>query len=217
MQSVLLIIVGYLLGSIPTAYLAGRWLKGIDLREYGSGTVSGTGVIYHVGLGAGVVAGLLDVAKGALATWLVLRLGSSLTVGLLAGLAAVIGHNWPLYLKFKGGRGISPFMGVMLVVFPLGVLWLLLFLAAGRLLKLTALVAFCGILTLPLLTYITRQPTVVILTSIGMLLITVIKRLEANRLPLPSGPERRQVLIRRLLFDRDVDVNEEWVSRRPAG
>lgn len=217
MWNALVIIGGYLLGSIPTAYLAGRWLKGIDLREYGSGTVSGTGVIYHVGLAAGVLAGLFDVAKGALAAWLALRLGSSLAVGLLAGLAAVIGHNWPIYLGFKGGRGISAFMGMMLVVFPLGVLWLLLFLAVGRLLKLTALIAFCGILTLPLLSCVTRQPTAVTLAGIGMLVITVVKRLEANRLPLPSGPERHQVLLHRLFLDRDVGTNEEWVSRRPEG
>lgn len=216
MWNVLWIIAGYLLGSIPTAYLAGRWLKGIDLREYGSGTVSGTGVIYHVGLGAGVLAGLFDVAKGAFVPWLALRLGTPLAVALLAGLAAVVGHNWPLYLGFKGGRGISPFMGMMLVVFPWGVLWLLLFLAVGRLLKYTAVVALLGILTLPLLTHFAGQPAVVTMASVGMLLITVVKRLEANRLPLPSGPERRRVLLRRLLLDRDVGANEAWVERRPG-
>ncbi|MEM4725290.1 MAG: glycerol-3-phosphate acyltransferase, partial [Candidatus Hadarchaeum sp.] len=198
MWNALWVIVGYLLGSIPTAYLAGRWLKGIDLRQYGSGTVSGTGVIYHVGLGAGVLAGLLDITKGALAPWLARQFGAPLPVVLLAGLSAVLGHNWPLYLGFKGGRGISPFMGMMLVVFPWAVLWLLLFLAIGRLLRYTAVVALLGILTLPLLTYFAGQPAAVTLASVGMLLITVIKRLEANRLPLPPGPERRQVLLRRL-------------------
>jgi glycerol-3-phosphate acyltransferase PlsY len=216
MWHALWVIAGYLLGSTPTAYLAGRWLKGIDLREYGSGTVSGTGVIYHVGIGAGVLAGLFDVAKGAFIPWLARQWGAPLPVLLLAGLAAVVGHNWPLYLGFKGGRGISPFMGMMLVVFPWGVLWLLAFLAIGRLLKYTALVAFCGILTLPLLTYVAGQPAAVTLASVGMLLITTIKRLEANRLPLPSGPERRRVLLRRLFLDRDVSVNEEWVLRRPG-
>lgn len=215
METLLLIIAGYLLGSIPTAYLAGRGIKGIDLREYGSGTVSGTGVIYHVGTWAGVLVGLLDIGKGALSAWLGARSGLGLSAALLAGLAAVVGHNWPLYLRFKGGRGISPFMGTLLITFPWGVLWLLLFLAIGRLFHYTALVALCGIATLPLLTWIAGQPPAVTWAGVGMLLITIAKRLEANRLPLPPGPERRRVLVRRLFLDRDVDAGDEWVMRQP--
>jgi len=214
--SLLVILVGYLLGSIPTAYLAGRWLKGIDLRRYGSGTVSATGVYYHVSKPVVVAVGVFDIAKAALPTWLSLRLGLGLPVAVTAGLAAMIGHNWPLYLDFKGGRGHSAIMGTMLVVFPWGFLWILAFLALGRLLKRTALASLIGVVTLPLLTWATGQAEAVTWVGVAMLVITVLKRLEANRLPLPpSGPERRRVLLNRLLFDRDVTVEEKWVERKP--
>jgi len=99
----------YLLGSIPSAYLAGKWLKGIDLRKYGSGTVSASMVWEHVAKWAVVPVGLFDIFKGALPTWLSIRLGLSEAAAMVIGFAAVVGHNWPLYLNFHGGRGFSPF------------------------------------------------------------------------------------------------------------
>lgn len=92
-RALLLIAMGYLMGSIPTSYLAGHWLKGIDLRRYGSGTVSGTGVYYHVSRPAVVAVGVLDIAKVWLPTWLGLRWGLGLGIALAAGLAAMVGHN----------------------------------------------------------------------------------------------------------------------------
>lgn len=215
--SLLWVIAAYLMGSIPSAYLAGRWLKGIDLRHYGSGTVSGTGVYYHVSKPAIVAVGLFDLAKAALPTWLALRWKLGLGVALMAGLAAMIGHNWPLYLEFKGGRGHSTILGIMLVVFPWGFPYLLAFMAAGRLLGYTALLSLLGIASLPLLTQLVHQPAEVVWASVTMLIITVIKRLEANRQPLPpKGPERRRVLLSRFLFDRDVGPRQEWVERKPT-
>jgi len=215
-KSLLLVVAGYLLGSIPTAYLAGQWLKGIDLRRYGSGTVSGTGVYYHVSRPAVVAVGLFDIAKAALPTWLALRWGLGLETALTAGVAAMVGHNWPVYLKFKGGRGHSTILGMMLVVFPWGFPYLLAFMALGRLLGYTALLSLLGIASLPVLTWLTGQPAEVIWAGVAVLAITVIKRLEANRQPLPpQGPERRRALLNRFLHDRDVGPGEEWVTRRP--
>jgi len=215
-KSALMVVAGYLLGSIPSAYLAGRLLKGIDLRRYGSGTVSGTGVYYHVSKWAVVAVGLFDIAKAAFPTWLGLRLGFGLPVALAAGLAAVVGHDWPLCLGFKGGRGISPFMGALAVTFPWGSLFVLIMLGIGRLFKYTAPVSLLALVTLPLLSWATGQPSAVTWACLGMLLITVAKRLEANRIPLPSGAERQRVLVRRLLLDRDVRAREKWVHRIPS-
>ncbi|MFQ5885727.1 MAG: glycerol-3-phosphate acyltransferase [Anaerolineae bacterium] len=214
---ILVIILGYLLGSISSAYLAGRWLKGIDLRRYGSGTVSGTGVYQHVARGAMVAVGIFDVAKGAFPTWLGIRLGLGLPLALAAGLAAVAGHNWPFYLGFKGGRGLATMLGILLVVLPWGALWLLVTLGLGRLLRYTALGALVGVAALPFLSWITEQPPAVAWACGGMLFLTVAKRLEANRLPLPPpGAKRRQTLMRRFLFDRDVGTREPWTERGPV-
>ena len=214
-RCVLLVVFGYLLGSIPSAHIAGRRLRGIDLRQYGSGTVSGTGVYHHVAKWAVVVVGLFDIAKAAFPTWLGLRLGLGLPVALAAGLAAVAGHNWPLYLSFKGGRGLGAFMGMMLVTYPLATLLLLASLGIGKLLKGTAVVSLAAVAVLPLLSWATGQPSALTWACLGMLLITALKRLEANRIPLPPGTERRQVLMRRLLMDRDVGAREAWVGRSP--
>jgi glycerol-3-phosphate acyltransferase PlsY len=215
-KSALLVVAGYLLGSTPTAYLASRWLKGVDLRRYGSGTVSGSMVWEHVTRWAVVPVGLFDVGKAALPAWLGLRLGVGMPVAAAAGLAALAGHNWPLYLHFTGGRGLGCFMGVLLVIFPWGVPWVLAFLAIGFLLGDSAPFALSSLLTLPLLAAAVDGPAVVAPATGAMLLLTLAKRLEANRRPLPPpGPERWRVVLRRLFLDRDIASHPEWIQRQP--
>lgn len=212
-----LIWIGYLLGSIPTAYLAGRLLRGVDLRQWGSRTVSGTAVYYHVARWAIFPVGLLDVLKAAIPTLGALSLGRPRGVAIAAGLAAVIGHNWPIWLGFHGGRGIGPFLGMLAVTFPAGALWILGALAIGRLLRATAILALLAIAGLPALVWLAGGPPEVAVGGLAMLGITVIKRLEANREPLPPDPtERRRVLWRRLWLDRDTASWEVWMFRRPG-
>jgi glycerol-3-phosphate acyltransferase PlsY len=212
-----LILLGYLLGSIPTAYLAGRLLRRVDLRQWGSRTISATMVYYHVSRWALLPVGLLDVLKGAAPALLAMSLGRPRGVAVAAGLAAVLGHNWPLSLGFHGGRGIGPFLGWLGVLFPPGALWILGGLAIGRGLRLTAVTALLAIAALPGFVLLLNGPSEVAAGALGMLGITVVKRLEANREPLPVDPaERRRVLWRRLWLDRDVAFWEAWMFRRPG-
>ncbi len=207
---------GYLLGSIPTAYLASQWLKGRDLRRYGSGTVSGSMVYEHVAKWAVVPVGLFDLFKAALPAWLGLRLDLGMPVAAAAGLAAVAGHNWPIFLRFTGGRGLGCFMGVLLVLFPWGSAWMLGFLAVGALLGDSAPWALASLATLPLLASLVGGPEVVAPACGVMLLLTLGKRLEANRRPLPPpGPERWRVILRRLFLDRDIASHADWIQRQP--
>ena len=216
LQSALLIAAGYLLGSIPTAYLAGRWLKGIDLRRYGSGTVSGSGIYEHVARWAVVPVGLFDVGKAALPAWLGLRLGLGLPVAAAAGMAAAVGHNWPIFLHFQGGRGLGCFLGILAVIFPWGIPWLLGALAIGWLLGDSAPWALASMALLPAFAHLSGGPDVMTPLAVAMVLVTLAKRLEANRRPLPpAGPERRQVILRRLVFDRDIPSHRQWLRRKP--
>jgi glycerol-3-phosphate acyltransferase PlsY len=215
-EAVLLVVVGYLLGSIPTSYLAGRWLKGVDVRRYGSGTASGSMVFEHVARWAIVPVGLIDVGKAALPTWLALQLGLGTAVAAASGMAAVAGHNWSIFLRFTGGRGQSPFLGVLLVLFPWGCVWMLGFLAVGWRLRDSAPWSLASLVTLPLFAYLMGGPEVIAPATGAMLLLTLAKRLEANRRPLPPpGAERRQVILRRLFLDRDIASHADWIRRKP--
>ena len=213
---ILLILLGYLLGSIPTAYLAGRWVKGIDIRRYGSGTASGSMIYEHVARWMVVPVGLFDIGKAALPTWLALRLDYGEEVAAAAGLAALVGHNWPIYLGFTGGRGISAIMGTLLVLFPWGDAWLLAFLAVGFALGDSAPWTLMGLASMPVLVWLLEGSKVLYWLIGVMLVITLIKRLEANRRPLPlDGHERRRVIWLRLIFDRDIPDHRLWIQRRP--
>lgn len=215
-QSLLLIAAGYLLGSIPTAYLVSRLVRGIDIRRYGSGTASGSMVWEHVARWAIVPVGLLDILKAAFPAWLGLELGLSQATSAAAGLAAGVGHNWSVYLRFTGGRGLSTFMGTWLPVFPLGFPWMLAFLAFGFALGDSAPLALVSLITLPFFARAVSGPDLVGPVCLAMLLITLAKRLEANRRPLPTAwPDRWRVLLRRAVFDRDIPSHEEWIRRQP--
>lgn len=215
MTFILMVLFAYLLGSIPSGYLAGKWIKGIDLREYGSGTVSGSMVWEHVAKWAVFPVGIFDIFKGALPTWLSLKLGLSEQAAMVVGLAAVVGHNWPIYLNFQGGRGLSPFLGELFVLFPLGMLILLIGLGIGNRLKSPAVPLFTIIL-LPVFAALFDGPKSMLWLALGMTIITVLKRLEANGRPLPEDPqERHEVILRRIFLDRDIQDHEEWIRREP--
>ncbi len=216
MKQLFFVFTAYMLGSIPTAFLAGRWVKGIDLRQFGSGTVSGSMVWEHVARWAIFPVGIFDIFKAFFPAWLALQLEQSEPVAIIAGMAAVVGHNWPIYLGFTGGRGLSPFLGVLLSIFPWGFLWMLVFLAIGYLLGDSAPWAIASLATLPLPAIWLDQAGWVAFAAGIMLLVTLLKRLEANGRPLPPpGQERRRVLFWRILFDRDIPSHRDWISRQP--
>lgn len=112
------ILLGYLLGSLPTAYLVAKGLKGVDIRTVGSGNVGATNVFRTVGKGAGVATLAVDVLKGFLPVWLALRQAPGGLTAVLCGLAAVAGHTWSPFLRFHGGKGVATSAGVFLALLP---------------------------------------------------------------------------------------------------
>jgi glycerol-3-phosphate acyltransferase PlsY len=119
-----LILGAYLLGSFPTGYLVGR-LNGIDVRDYGSGKTGGTNVLRTLGWGAMILVAAADGVKGLVTVALVRQVTGSPIVVVLCGLAVVAGHNWPLYIKFKGGSGVGTAFGVLIGIAPLAALILI--------------------------------------------------------------------------------------------
>jgi glycerol-3-phosphate acyltransferase PlsY len=118
MEGALWIIGGFVAGSLPTGYLMGRALKGIDIRTVGSGNVGATNVFRSVGRGAGLATLLIDILKGFLPVWGALRGLPSEAVPLLTGLAAVAGHTWSPWVRFRGGKGVATSAGVFLALLP---------------------------------------------------------------------------------------------------
>ena len=113
----LLVLVGYLLGSIPFGYLLVRARSGGDIREVGSGNIGATNVARAAGWFIGVATLLLDAAKGFFAVWLVGHLSDgNIRFMMYAGLAAILGHIFPVWLKFSGGKGVATALGVFLAI-----------------------------------------------------------------------------------------------------
>lgn len=114
------VLIAYLLGSFPSAYLMARWRKGIDIRDVDVRNMGGAAVLREVGLWEGAVVILCDGGKGAAAIAVALALGVSYPWVLAAGFAAFLGHNYPVYVGFRGGKGIATILGMYLVLAPLG-------------------------------------------------------------------------------------------------
>jgi glycerol-3-phosphate acyltransferase PlsY len=118
----LIILIGYLLGAVPTAYIAGRILSGRDIRRMGDENAGAANAYRELGSKAGVLVGVIDAAKGALAVLIAQSSHMSQTAVMVTGGAAVIGHNWPVFLGFRGGRGVSTAIGILFVLVTLPML-----------------------------------------------------------------------------------------------
>jgi len=116
---VLAMVIGYLLGSIPFAYIVARLVKGVDIRKVGGGNMGTVNTMREIGTLPGFGVFFADMAKGALAVLIAQWLGLPLYWVFAVGLMAVAGHNWPVWLKFKGGQGLATTMGVLAVFSPI--------------------------------------------------------------------------------------------------
>ena len=203
------VLIGYLLGSIPFGHLIGRRSVNVDITKIGSGKTGATNVLRTVGKKAALAVVIADVGKGALAValaWLIFRgenmaLGGSglfsviATAQILGALAAIIGHSWSVFLKFQGGRGVATFFGGLLVLYYPAALFggLLLVLGAGltKYMSLGSIAGAVGTFAILVpLTIIYRIPFEYLIYSLmGALFIIVMHRGNISRLI--SGRERK--------------------------
>ena len=219
------IVVAYLWGGIPTAYLAARLRAGIDIRNYGSGNVGASNALVQLGAKVGVAVGLFDlIVKGILPVILARALDASVAVQVGVALAAIVGHNWSPYIRFTGGRGVGTAGGAILA-FALwyeAVIATVLIAGIGRfLLKDTGLLTLVTLIALPLAAVsigafglADRQDAVVAMFG-GIAILLITKRLTANwERPTPEQPVL-QTLLCRILWDRDVPKQQDWKERTP--
>ena len=216
-----LLIAAYLLGSVPAAYLAAKWSRGIDLRQYGSGNVGASNLLTITSKWIAIPVIIFDVGKGVVIIWIAQLLGLGIAEQVAVGLAAIIGHNWPVFLRFNGGRGALTTIGVLLILTP----WLALILVAVaflffpfRQLSLGTTVAMAA---LPLCSWLLSQPFGIeeplplTLGFLAIFIILLVRRLTAPRTSLSASVTPGQLIINRLLFDRDIRDREAWIKRQP--
>jgi glycerol-3-phosphate acyltransferase PlsY len=189
--NLLCILIAYLLGSISFSYIISRKVAGIDIREHGSKNAGATNTFRVLGKGPAGLVLLLDALKGSVSVLLAIQLTSSAWVIVLAGLFAIIGHNWPLFYGFKGGKGVATAIGVMFTLAPIPFILTsvvgLVFLYMFRYVSLSSLV---GATILPFIMMLNGYE-VPYLTGAFIILILAYTRHRSNIVRLWQGTESR--------------------------
>jgi glycerol-3-phosphate acyltransferase PlsY len=191
------IIIGYLLGSIPTAYIVSRIRKGIDIRNIGSRNMGGANVMREVGTREGVFVGLIDVAKGAGAILIAQALNISDLWVFGTGFAALVGHNFPVFAGFRGGRGSATIIGIFLVLTPKAILVTLAVIAipffTSR--KFTAAILI-GFALLPLFVWLFEGSLWLVRYALAIDLFMLVRNLSGLKQVLAKG------VIKDMIYDR---------------
>jgi len=204
------IVIGYLIGSIPFPYIAARLKKRVDIRQVGGRNMGALNVAREIGLPIGIAVLIADIGKGALAVFIARWLGLPLVWIFVAGFAAVVGHNWPVFLKFRGGKGAATTLGVLLALFPLeagisfGIIVIILVITSNM-----RLAVFAGQAFLPLIVWLYNQPVSVIAYTLALPLFTGLNSLVSFRKE-RAKPETR----RSLIFDREYHFWQTKKKRR---
>ena len=148
------IIASYLVGAIPFGLFFGKFFGGVDVRTVGSGNIGATNVLRGAGKKAALMTLLADALKGLVPVLLTAWIGNDDTITALSGIAAIIGHNFPVYLQFKGGKGVATSFGVVLAVAPwTGLVCLLTWAAAAAVWRFSSLSALLAFALYPLITF----------------------------------------------------------------
>ena len=189
------LVIGYLLGSIPFAYIIARLKKGIDIRQKGSGNIGALAVWREVNPGFGIIALASDVGKGVLAVYVARWLGLDLPWTCVAGFAAVVGHNWPVFLNFRGGKGAATIMGVLLAFMPvqfaigLGIAILVIIPTSNIRL------GMIGLACIPLIAWLFDKPSAYIYYPLGLILFLAAYTLIGLKGEIARAGEKKSLIV----------------------
>jgi acyl phosphate:glycerol-3-phosphate acyltransferase len=190
MKDIIAVVLGYLAGSVPFAFLLAR-RRGVDLRRAGSGNVGAANVLRTSGVPNGILAMCLDAAKGAVAVLVTQRMSDGPATPVAGGLAAVIGHIYPVWLGFRGGKGVATAAGVFVVLAPIAVaiagavfalaIWVTRYISVGSMAAAVTLAVTAAVLDVP--------PAVAVGAAVSAVII--VHRHRGNLARLLAGTERR--------------------------
>lgn len=191
LDSLLPVAFGYGVGSLPLGYLLARMLRGVDLRRVGSGNVGAANVYRATGLGFALLVMALDMTKGVTSVVIASRLASGSAAPAAAAVAAVLGHIYPVWLRFRGGKGVATAAGAFAVLAPIATaLAAGVFVSAIWMTRYVSLGSLVATATLPALAWMTDAPVPVIVGGLLAALV-IIERHRSNLARLQAGTERR--------------------------
>ena len=186
-----------MLGSVPFAQVFAR-LKGVDLREVGSGNVGAGNLSREVGVGWGAAAAVFDGLKGLVPVWIALQAGLGPGASGLAGVAAVIGHNWSIWLRGRSGRGLATSVGLLFVLDPVLLVWTAGWSLAGWKIG-SGLGGFLGWGLLPIVAVSLGRPPAESLMLLLLSIILMSRRAQGN----PEDSRGRGPALKRVIYDND--------------
>lgn len=208
-NDLIIILISYLLGSIPTSIILSKVFGGIDIREHGSGNAGGTNVVRVLGWKIGIFVMIIDVLKGTVATaWVSqMQLINSNTVSIfdpfmlsvICGIAAIIGHVWTIFAKFRGGKGVATGMGMMIALSPTDILvGVIIFIIIVSITKYVSVGSMFGVASIVLSIFIRKnifnaeiQGSEILLWSTSLISLFIIFTHRANIKRLLSGTENK--------------------------
>ena len=168
------IIIAYLIGSIASAILISKWLRLPDPRSIGSGNPGATNVLRTGNKKAAVLTLFGDLLKGFIPVFIGHWLQFEVTALCLVGLAAILGHMYPIYYRFRGGKGVATTLGVLLgIAWPLAISWGLIWISVAKITRYSSLAALLATLSLPVIAWFLRYPVPVVSLTIGISLLIV--------------------------------------------
>lgn len=200
---IIALLAAYIIGSFPTAYIVARLRKGVDIREIGSHNLGAMNVFYKIGFWDGMVVLLTDIGKGAGGVALAEILDVSLAWQMIAGVMVVVGHNFPVWLKFKGGKGGAACIGILMFFMPWGVpIYLGLFLLIMAIIRTPTISYSLAFIAFPFIGWFINHSWEFAVYSIGLVLLPLIRYIPRLLEMRQTGGSWRHVVYRKSLKDR---------------
>lgn len=215
----------YLLCSVPISYLVARWVRGADIRKHGSGNVGTANLMSLTSKRIAISVIIFEVIKVMALVWVAKLISPddthAIAMQVAVVLAAIIGNNWPVFLRFNGGRGLIATIAIsfILPVTNLLIPWeTVAFFGIALVFLLTIhnipLGTGLGVAAMPLVSWLANEPWEMTVGFLAIFLILIIRRLTAPKTSLTASVPLRQLLLNRLLFDRDIRDRKAWLNRQ---